>query len=93
MGMPGATTAMTAARRWRFSCQVVISGVAPATTPGTGALVIIPFALLTVRPEATERAIQRFKGWLTGHARQLLTAATLLAGGYMVISGTLRLLS
>jgi hypothetical protein len=57
------------------------------------ALVIIPFAFLAVRPQATERAIQRFKDWLTGHARQLLTAAALLAGGYMVISGTLRLLS
>ena len=29
---------------------------------------------------------------LTGQARQLLAAATLLAGGYMMISGTLRLL-
>jgi hypothetical protein len=57
------------------------------------ALVIIPFAFLTVRPESTERAVQRFKDWLTGHARQLVTAAALLAGSYMVISGTLRLLS
>jgi hypothetical protein len=56
------------------------------------ALVIIPFAFLAVRPQATKRAVQRFKDWLTGHARQLLAAAALLAGGYMVISGTLRLL-
>ncbi len=56
------------------------------------ALVIIPFAFLSVRPEATERAVHRFKGWLTSHARQFLTVAALLAGGYMVISGTLRLL-
>lgn len=47
---------------------------------------------LTVRPEATEPATLRFKDWLIGHARQLVTAIALLAGGYMVISGTLRLL-
>jgi hypothetical protein len=29
---------------------------------------------------------------LIGHARQLLTAVALLVGGYMVLSGTLRLL-
>jgi Sap, sulfolipid-1-addressing protein len=57
------------------------------------ALVIIPFVFLTARPEATENAIQRFKGWITSHARQLLAVAALLAGGYMVISGTLRLLA
>jgi len=56
------------------------------------ALVIIAFAFLIVRPEATERAIQRFKDWLTHHARQVLTALALLVGGYMVLSGTLRLL-
>ena len=43
------------------------------------ALAIIPFTFLIVRPEATERAIHRFKGWLTSHARQLLAAAGLLA--------------
>lgn len=48
---------------------------------------------LTARPEATETATQRFKDWITSHARQLLAAAALLAGSYMVISGTLRLLS
>jgi hypothetical protein len=57
------------------------------------ALVIIPFAFLAARPAATETAVHRFKDWLTRHARQILTAAVLLAGGYMVISGTLRLLS
>jgi hypothetical protein len=54
--------------------------------------VIIPFLFLTVRPEATERATRGFKEWLIGHARQLLTAVALLVGGYMVLSGTLRLL-
>jgi len=57
------------------------------------ALAIIPFAFLTARPEATKRAVQRLKDWLASHARQLLAAGALLAGSYMVISGTLRLLS
>ena len=57
------------------------------------ALVIIPFAFLIAWPEATKRAIQRFKGWFASHARQLLAAAALLAGGYMLISGTVRLLA
>jgi Sap, sulfolipid-1-addressing protein len=56
------------------------------------ALVIIPFLFLTVRPEATEMATRRFKEWIVGHARQLLTAIALLVGGYMVLSGALRLL-
>jgi hypothetical protein len=41
---------------------------------------------------STLRAIQRFKDWLSSHTRQLLAAAVLLAGSYMVISGILRLL-
>lgn len=56
------------------------------------ALVIVPFAFMVSRPEGTERAVKRFRDWLTGHARQLAAAAALLAGGYMVISGALRLL-
>jgi hypothetical protein len=56
------------------------------------ALVIIPFLFLTIRPEATERATRRFKEWVIGHARQLLTAVALFVGGYLVLSGTLRLL-
>jgi heme/copper-type cytochrome/quinol oxidase subunit 4 len=57
------------------------------------ALAIIPFLFLTVRPEATARATRHVKEWLVGHAWQLLTAIALLVGGYMVLSGTLRLLS
>ena len=56
------------------------------------ALVIIPFLFLTVRPEATEMATRHFKEWVIGHARQILTTLALLVGGYMVVSGTLRLL-
>jgi hypothetical protein len=55
------------------------------------ALVIIPFAFLAARPEGTQQAVQRFKDWLTSHARQITAAAALIAGGYMVISGLVRL--
>jgi len=56
------------------------------------ALVIIPFALLAAAPERTMTATQHFKDWLGRHARVILAALAMLAGGYMVISGTLRLL-
>jgi hypothetical protein len=56
------------------------------------ALVIVPFAFLAVRPERTEKAINRAKEWLTSHERQIAAAVALLAGIYMVISGTLRVL-
>jgi hypothetical protein len=55
--------------------------------------VIIPFAFVAVRPQGTEESIKRFTDWIVSHERQLAAAIALLAGGYMVISGTLRLLS
>ena len=55
-------------------------------------LVIIPFAFLAATPERTMTATRHFKDWLARHAREILAALALLAGGYMVISGTLRLL-
>ena len=57
------------------------------------ALVLVPFALLITRPQGTEEAIKRFTGWITSHERQIAATVALLAGGFMVISGTLRLLS
>ena len=54
------------------------------------ALVIIPFAFYIYRPLRTEKAIKRFKDWLTSHERQIVAAVALFAGGYMVISGLVR---
>ena len=54
---------------------------------------LIPFAFVAVRPQGTEDSITRFKDWIVCHDRQVAAAVALLAGGYMVISGTLRLLS
>ena len=57
------------------------------------ALVIIPFGFELARPQGTEEAIKRFKNWVFSHERQIAAAVALLAGGFMVISGTLRALS
>jgi hypothetical protein len=56
-------------------------------------LVIIPFVFLVARPEATKAQLKRAQDWLMSHAQQLIAAVALFAGGYMVISGLVRLLS
>lgn len=55
------------------------------------ALVIVPFVFLVARPEGVKAAVERFKVWLFKHALQVVGAVALVAGGYMVISGLLRL--
>jgi uncharacterized RDD family membrane protein YckC len=57
------------------------------------ALVIIPFGLLLVRPQGTEETIRRFKDSIVSHERQIAAVVALLAGAFMVITGTLRVLS
>jgi hypothetical protein len=54
-------------------------------------LVIIPFVFLVVRPEATKTQVKRVQDWLMSHARELMAGVALFAGGYMVISGLVRL--
>jgi Sap, sulfolipid-1-addressing protein len=55
--------------------------------------VFVPFASLIARPQGTERAIKRFKDWITSHERQIAATVAVVAGAYMVISGALRLAS
>ncbi len=55
-------------------------------------LVIIPFGFLVVRPAATRTQTRRAQNWLMGHARQLMAAVALFVGGYMALSGLVRLL-
>jgi hypothetical protein len=55
-------------------------------------LVIVPFASYLFRPLGTEAAIKRFEDWITRHERQIAAAVALLAGGYMVISGLVRVI-
>ena len=54
-------------------------------------LIIIPFAFLELRPEATKALLRHSQDWLLGHALQLMTAIALLLGAYLAISGLVRL--
>jgi hypothetical protein len=55
-------------------------------------LIIIPFAFLELRPEATKALLKGTQDWLLGHARQLMVAIALLLGAYLAISGLIRLI-
>ncbi len=56
------------------------------------ALVIIPFGFLVASPAATRTQTRRAQNWLMAHARQLMAAVALFVGGYMTLSGLIRLL-
>ena len=56
-------------------------------------LVLVPFVFLQFRPEATKTRLRSSQDWLMNHARQLMAAVALFVGGYMVISGLVRLLT
>jgi Sap, sulfolipid-1-addressing protein len=54
-------------------------------------LIIIPFAFLELRPEATRALLRRSQDWLLRHALQLMVGIALLLGGYLTVSGLIRL--
>ena len=54
-------------------------------------LIIIPFAFLELRPEATKARLKHAQDWLLSHALQLMAAIALLLGAYLAISGLIRL--
>ena len=54
-------------------------------------LIIIPFAFLELRPEATKARLKHTQDWLLSHARQLMAAIALLLGAYLAVSGLIRL--
>jgi Sap-like sulfolipid-1-addressing protein len=54
-------------------------------------LIIIPFAFLQLRPEATKAALKNAQDWLLSHARQLMAYTALILGAYLAISGLVRL--
>jgi Sap, sulfolipid-1-addressing protein len=54
-------------------------------------LILIPFAFLELRPEATKARLKHTQDWLLGHARQLMATIALLLGAYLTISGLIRL--
>ena len=55
--------------------------------------VFVPFGFLIVRPRRTEKAVKPLADWITSHERQIAATVGLLAGAYMVISGTVLLVS
>jgi hypothetical protein len=54
-------------------------------------LIIIPFAFLELRPEATKALLKNSQDWLLSHARQLMAYTALILGAYLAISGLVRL--
>jgi hypothetical protein len=54
-------------------------------------LIIIPFAFLELRPEATKALLKRSQDWLLGHALQLMSGLALILGAYLTVSGLVRL--
>jgi hypothetical protein len=54
-------------------------------------LIIIPFAFLELRPEATKARLKNAQGWLQGHVLQLIAYTGLILGAYLAISGLVRL--
>jgi len=54
-------------------------------------LIIIPFAFLELRPEATKALLRRAQDWLLGHALQLMAGIALILGAYLTVSALVRL--
>jgi hypothetical protein len=54
-------------------------------------LIIIPFAFLELRPEATKSALKHAQDWLLGHALRLMAYTALILGAYLAVSGLVRL--
>jgi hypothetical protein len=54
-------------------------------------LIIIPFAFLELRPEATKVRLKSTQVWLLGHAQRLVALVALLLGAYLTISAAVRL--
>jgi hypothetical protein len=50
-------------------------------------LIIIPFAFLELRPEATKALLKSSQDWLLSHARRLMAYTALILGAYLAISG------
>ena len=54
-------------------------------------LIIIPYAFLELRPEATKARLKRSQLWLGSNAKQLIAAVALILGAYLSISALVRL--
>ena len=54
-------------------------------------LILIPFAFLELRPEATKARLKRTQDWLLRQALQLMAGIALVLGAYLTISALIRL--
>jgi hypothetical protein len=54
-------------------------------------LIIVPYAFLELRPQATKTFLKKAQNWLTGHVHQLIAYVCLILGAYLVISALVRL--
>jgi len=92
IGIPGASylTALHNLVTWKSSTATQVIAVAVFVLIDF-LLIIIPFAFLELRPEATKVLLKHGQDWLLGHALRLMTAIALLLGAYLAISGLIRL--
>jgi hypothetical protein len=92
VGLPGASylTALHHLITGKYSTATLIIAVAVFVVIEF-LLIIIPFAFLELRPEATKALLRRSQDWLLGHALQLMVGIALLLGGYLTVSGLVRL--
>lgn len=92
VGLPGASylTALHQLIAGGYSAAVQVVAVALFVVIEF-LLIIIPFVLLELWPEATKSRLKRTRDWLAGHALQLMSAVALALGAYLAISALVRL--
>jgi hypothetical protein len=92
IGIPGAS--------YLAALHNLVTGKSPAATQVIAVvifviidflLIIIPYAFLELRPEATKARLKHTQDWLFSHALQLTATIALLLGTYLAISGLVRL--
>jgi Sap, sulfolipid-1-addressing protein len=92
VGIPGAAylTALHNLIAGKYSTVTQVAGVIVFVVIEL-LLIIIPFALLELRPEATKAFLKRSQQWLAGHTRQLIAYTALILGAYLAVSALVRL--
>lgn len=92
VGIPGASylSALHMLATGKSSTTVRVTGVVVFVVIEF-ALIIVPWVLLELRPEATKSFLKRAQDWLRGHTRQLLAGIALVLGAYLAISALVRL--
>ena len=92
IGIPGASylTALHHLVAGKYSTVTQVIAVVVFVVIGL-LLIIIPFAFLELRPEATKARLKSAQAWLLGHAQKLMALVALLLGAYLTVSAAVRL--